>query len=80
MGSHTEGDQRVLPSIEEYKEARTTLAKERGREWHESRGGGKSQIMEDPECHNEEPGLFLKGTKEPSRSSEQGRDRVTFVP
>lgn len=43
-------------------------------EWYESVGGGKSQVMQGLAGCVEEP-----GTREPWRSSEQGKDRVSFV-
>lgn len=39
----------------------------------------KSQTMSRLEGCVEEPGLFIEGTREPWRSSEQGKDRVSLV-
>lgn len=60
--------------------------------WRWQRGGGnvrgrgsacvcsaKSQTMSRLEGCVEEPGLSIEGTREPWRSSEQGKDRVTLV-
>lgn len=52
--------------------------------WHEFKGarggvGGKKPDHVRLEGCVEEPGLSLKGTREPWRSSEQVKDRVSLV-